>query len=52
MPTVRLDDEVFEALKKLAEPLVDTPNSVIRRLLEAHGILMVQPATRPTELGV
>lgn len=34
MPTVRIDDEVFEALKKLAEPLVDTPNSVLRRLLE------------------
>jgi hypothetical protein len=34
MPTVRIDNEVFEALKKLAEPLVDTPNSVLRRLLE------------------
>jgi hypothetical protein len=34
MPTVRIDDEVFEALKKMAEPLVDTPNSVLRRLLE------------------
>ncbi|HYD58429.1 MAG TPA: winged helix-turn-helix domain-containing protein [Burkholderiales bacterium] len=33
MPTVRIDDEVFEALKKLAEPLIDTPNSVLRRLL-------------------
>jgi hypothetical protein len=33
MPTVRIDDEVFEELKKLAEPLVDTPNSVLRRLL-------------------
>jgi hypothetical protein len=34
MPTVRIDDEVFDALKKLAEPLVDTPNSVLRRLLD------------------
>ncbi len=34
MPTIRIDDEVFEALKKLAEPLVDTPNSVLRRLLD------------------
>lgn len=33
MPTIRIDDEVFEALKKLAEPLVDTPNAVLRRLL-------------------
>lgn len=33
-PTIRIDDEVFEALKRHAEPLVDTPNSVLRRLLE------------------
>jgi hypothetical protein len=44
MPTVRIDDEVFEALKKLAEPLVDTPNSVIRRLLEAQGTLRKKPS--------
>lgn len=39
MPTVRVDDEVFEGLKKLAEPFVDTPSSVIRRLLEEKGLL-------------
>ena len=44
MPTVRIDDEVFAGLKKLAEPLVDTPNSVIRRLLEANGTLKKKPA--------
>lgn len=33
-PTIRIDDEVFEALKQHAEPFVDTPNSVLRRLLE------------------
>lgn len=32
-PTIRIDDDVFEALKTQAEPLVDTPNSVLRRLL-------------------
>lgn len=32
-PTIRIDDEVFEALKKQAEPLVDTPNDVLRRVL-------------------
>jgi hypothetical protein len=32
-PTIRIDDDVFEELKKHAEPLVDTPNSVLRRLL-------------------
>ena len=39
MPTVRVDNEVFEGLKKLAEPFVDTPSSVIRRLLEEKGVL-------------
>jgi Mrr N-terminal domain len=31
MPTIRIDDEVFEALQQRAQPLVDTPNSVLRR---------------------
>ncbi len=39
MPTIRIDDEVFEGLKKLAEPLVDGPGSVIRRLLVDKGVL-------------
>jgi Mrr N-terminal domain len=34
MPTIRIEDDVFNGLKKLAEPFVDTPNSVIRRLLD------------------
>jgi Mrr N-terminal domain len=32
-PTIRIDDDVFAELKKNAEPLVDTPNTVLRRLL-------------------
>lgn len=32
-PTVRVDDEVYEQLKAHAEPFVDTPNTVLRRLL-------------------
>jgi hypothetical protein len=39
MPTIRIDDEVFEGLKKLAEPFVDSPNAVMRRLLIEKGIL-------------
>jgi hypothetical protein len=31
--TIRIDDEVYEALKERAEPFVDSPNSVLRRLL-------------------
>lgn len=30
---IEIDDEVFERLKDEAEPFVDTPNSVLRRLL-------------------
>jgi hypothetical protein len=32
-PTIETDHEVFEALKTKAEPFVDTPNSVLRRVL-------------------
>ena len=32
MPVIRIDDEVWNWLKGIAEPLVDTPNSVLRRL--------------------
>ena len=33
MPKIDVDDQVYGALKKLAEPFVDSPNSVLRRLL-------------------
>ena len=39
MPTIRLDQDVFEGLQKLAQPFVDSPSRVIRRLLEDRGIL-------------
>jgi predicted transcriptional regulator len=39
MPTIRLDDDVFNGLKTLAEPFTDTPNSVIRRLLLEKGAI-------------
>lgn len=32
-PTIRVDDEVYELLKENAEPFIDTPNAVLRRLL-------------------
>ena len=44
MPAIRIDDDVFEGLKKLAEPFVDTPGAVIRRLLIEKGILKNLPA--------
>ena len=49
MPTIRIENEVFEGLKKLAEPFVDTPNAVIRRLLIEKGLLKESPA-KPSSL--
>ena len=43
MPTIRIDDEVFDGLKKLAEPFTDSPGSVIRRLLVEKGVLKATP---------
>ncbi len=52
MPTIRIDHDVFEGLQKLAEPFVDSPSMVIRRLLESQGVLKKMPAKatqpRPT----
>ena len=31
--TIRIDEETYQALQNLAEPLQDTPNTVLRRLL-------------------
>jgi predicted CopG family antitoxin len=39
MPTIRVEQEVFEGLQKLAKPFVDSPSMVIRRLLEDRGVL-------------
>lgn len=36
-PHIELDDEVFDFLKSQAEPFVDTPNTVLRRLLGIDG---------------
>lgn len=33
MPTIRIDNEIWNHLKSRAEPFEDTPNTVLRRLL-------------------
>lgn len=48
MPTIRIEEDVFKGLKKLAEPFVDTPNSVIRRLLAQQGGHAASPAVART----
>ena len=37
MPTIRIDNDVWKALQERARPFVDTPNVVLRRLLELHS---------------
>lgn len=37
MPTIRVDDAVYGALQKRAVPFVDTPNSVLRRMLSLEA---------------
>jgi hypothetical protein len=49
MPTIRLEDDVFKGLQQLAKPFVDSPNSVVRRLLEERGILQSQETTGAVE---
>ncbi len=54
MPTIRIDDEAYEGLTKLAVPFKDTPNDVIRRLLADRnskasvGTLSEKPNRKPT----
>jgi len=35
--TIRIDEEVYQALKRRAEPFEDSPNDVLRRLLDLNG---------------
>ena len=47
MPTIRVDQDVFEGLQKLAQPFVDSPSMVIRRLLENAGVLKAHVKAAP-----
>lgn len=46
-PVLRVDDEVYEALKKKAIPFEDTPNSVLRRILGLAGSTSTRPRQTP-----
>lgn len=46
MPTtIEVDDQVYETLRQKAEPFVDTPNSVLRRVLGISGTETEQNGT-------
>ncbi len=36
---IRVDDDVYEGLKKIADPFEDTPNTVIRKLLHKANLI-------------
>ena len=44
-PTIRVSEQVFKGLQKLAEPFVDTPGDVIEKILIKEGVLNVNPVT-------
>ena len=46
MPTIRIEDDVFQGLKSIAEPFIDNPNTVVRRLLVERVVL-----PKPQESG-
>jgi hypothetical protein len=49
-PSIDTDDEVFQIIKKNAEPFVDTPNTVLRRLLGLDRVdARPEPAGEATE---
>src|SRR5208282_6675972 len=50
MPSIQIPDSLFERLQKLAVPLVDTPVTVLERLItvyEVHMTPVSQVAARP-----
>lgn len=49
MPVIRVDGEVWKALQKRAIPLVDTPNSILRRVL---GLELTMPEETPIDHSI
>ena len=49
-PTIRVDDDVFAALQREARPFIDTPNSMLRKLVgleETGGGSTATPPSSP-----
>ena len=39
---IRIDDDIYECLKKMATPFEDTPNTVLRKILHSTQSLTQQ----------
>lgn len=39
MPKIQVDDDIFEGLQALATAAANTPNAVLRQILEAQGVV-------------
>lgn len=50
-PSVRVDSDVYDFLRKRAEPFIDTPNSVLRRLLGLEDSEATRPSARRSRSG-
>lgn len=48
MPVIRISDDVMEMLKKYAVPLEDTPDSVLRKVLQDYELLKNQSEQSPS----
>lgn len=49
MPTIRIDQEVWESLQQQAKAFTDTPNRVLRRVLNLPEAEEPAPATKRNE---
>lgn len=52
VPVIRIDDEVWKQLRERAEPLVDTPNDVLRRMLKLDKTVRPQVQNDVVTKGV
>lgn len=51
MPTIRIDDDLYEWLQRRAKPFVDTPNSVLRRELGIGPSSSLHPSSPRASAG-
>ena len=51
VPTIRVDDEVYDWLQQRAKPFIDTPNSVLRRELGIESAAPVGNSAVQRSLG-